>query len=141
MMCEAAGIPVGLATDGANRNDCKLTEPTIQSVAIERPEPTDEDPQGVCLDKAYDHDFVRELLDELAFTPHIRSRGEEALELRTDLGHRARRWVVERVHSWINRYRALLIRWSKKSANHDALLQFSFALITWQQMGVMPLLR
>jgi putative transposase len=140
-MCEAAGIPVGLATDGANRNDCKLTAPTITSIPVERPQPTAEQPQGVCLDKAYDHDFVRELLDELDLTAHIRGRGEEARELRADLGHRARRWVVERIHSWINRYRALLIRWSKKPKNHDALLQFSFALITWQQMGVMPLLR
>ncbi len=91
------------------------------------------------MDKAYDHDFIRELLQGLDFTAHIRSRGEEALELRKDLGHRARRWVVERIHSWINRYRALLIRWSKKPDNHDALLKFCLALITWQQMGVMGL--
>ena len=134
-------MPVGLATDGANRNDCKLTERTIDSVPIERPDPTPEQPQGVCLDKAYDHDFVRELLDARDLTSHIRSRGEEAKELRTDLGHRARRWVVERAHSWINRYRSLLIRWSKKPENHRALLKFCVALITWQQMGVMPLLR
>lgn len=140
-MCEAAGIPVGLATDGANRNDCKLAEATIESVPVERPDPTPDQPQGVCLDKAYDHDFVRELLDERDLTPHIRSRGEEGKGLRTDLGHRARRWVVERVHSWINRYRSLLIRWSKKPENHRGLLKFCFALITWQQMGVMPLLR
>lgn len=140
-MCEAAGIPVGLATDGANRNDCKLTEATIDSVPIERPDPTPEHPQGVCLDKAYDHDFVRELLDEHDFTSHIRSRGEEAKELRTDLGHRARRWVVERIHSWINRYRSVLIRWSKKPENHRALLKFCLALITSQQTGTMPLLR
>jgi len=138
-MVEAAGVPIGVATDGANRNDCKLTEPTISSVPIERPEPTAEAPQGVCLDKAYDHDFVRELLADLGFTPHIRSRGEEARDLREDLGERARRWVVERVHSWINRYRGLLIRWSKKPENHDALMSFCFALITWQQMGIMEL--
>lgn len=136
-MCEAAGIPIGLATDGANRNDCKLIAETLQSIPVERPEATAEMPQGVCLDKAYDHAFVRELLAELGYTEHIRSRGEEAKQLRENLGHRARRWVVERVHSWINRYRGLLIRWSKKPANHDALLYFSFALITWQQMGVM----
>jgi len=135
-MCEAAGIPIGLAVDGANRNDCKLAEPTIQSIAIERPEPTSDAPQGVCLDKAYDHAFIRELLDDLRFTPHIRSRGEEARVLREDLGERARRWVVERVHSWINRYRALLVRWSKKAINHEALLMFCFALITWQQIGI-----
>lgn len=136
-MVEAAGVPIALAVDGANRNDCKLAEPTIASIVVERPEPTAEYPQGVCLDKAYDHDFVRELLAELDFTAHIRSRGEEARELRKDLGERARRWVVERVHSWINRYRALLIRWSKKAINHEALLMFCFALITWQQMGIL----
>ena len=138
-MVEAAGIPIGLATDGANRNDCKLTEPTIASIPIERPAASAEAPQGVCLDKAYDHDFVRELLADLGFTPHIRSRGEEARDLREDLGERARRWVVERVHSWINRYRGLLIRWSKKPENHDALMSFCFAMITWQQMGIMEL--
>jgi transposase len=138
-MVEAAGIPIGVATEGANRNDCKLTEPTILSIAIERPQPTAEQPQGVCLDKAYDHDFVRDLLTDQGLTAHIRSRGEEARDLREDLGERARRWVVERVHSWINRYRGLLIRWSKKAINHDALLSFCFALITWQQMGVMEI--
>ena len=136
-MTEAAGVPIGLAIDGANRNDCKLAEATINSIAVARPEPTPESPQGLCLDKAYDHDFVRELVAELKFTPHIRGRGEEARDLRADLGERARRWVVERVHSWINRYRALLVRWSKKSINHEALLMFCFALITWQQMGVL----
>ncbi|MGO9956668.1 MAG: transposase [Solirubrobacteraceae bacterium] len=95
----------------------------------------------MCLDKAYDHEFVRELLGELAFTPHMRSRGEEVRELRREDGERPRRWVVERIHSWINRYCALLIRWSKKAENHDALLQFWLALITWQQAGVMQLLR
>ena len=140
-MCEAAGIPVGLATDGANRNDCKLTEATIESVPTERPDPTPEQPQDVCLDKAYDHEFVRDLRAEHDLTPHIRSRGEEAQELRDDLGYRARRWVIERAHSWINRYRGLLIRWSKKPINHRALLKLSFALITWQQIGVIQLFR
>lgn len=140
-MVEAAGIPIGLATDGANRNDCKLTEATLQSIAIERPEPTVAATQGVCLDKAYDHAFVRQLLGDMGFMAHIRSRGEEARELRKDYGERARRWVVERTHSWINRYRGLLIRWSKKPINHDALLSFCFALITWQQMGALGLSR
>jgi putative transposase len=136
-MTETAGIPVGVVIAGANRNDCKLAEATIQSIPIPRPAPTTEQPQGVCLDKAYDHEFVREILTNLDLTPHIRSRGEEARELRADLGHRARRWVVERIHSWINRYRAMLVRWSKKTKNHEALLKFTLALITWQQLGVL----
>lgn len=136
-MTETAGIPIGLALDGANRNDCKLAEATILSIPIARPAPTTHAPQGVCLDKAYDHDFIRELLTEHDFTAHIRSRGEEAKDLKDDPERRARRWVAERIHSWINRYRSLLVRWSKKTDNHDALLKFSFALITWQQIRVL----
>ena len=134
-MTETAGIPIGLAVEGANRNDCKLAEPTILSIPIARPAATSEHPQGVCLDKAYDHDFIRELLAKHDFTAHIRSRGEEAKDLKDDPERRAQRWVVERIHSWINRYRAMLVRWSKKTENHEALLKFTLALITWQQMG------
>ena len=136
-MTDTAGIPIGVVIDGANRNDCKLTESTILSIPVPRHAPTLDAPQGVCLDKAYDHDFVREILRNLDLTPHIRSRGEEAKDLRDDPVRRARRWVVERIHSWINRYRGMLVRWSKKTENHTALLKFCLALITWQQLGVL----
>ena len=76
---------------------------------------------------------MRELVAERGFTPHIRSRGEEiALKLRTP-GWRARRWVVEACHSWLNRNRALLIRWSKKDTNHLALLQLASGLIAFKK--------
>jgi putative transposase len=136
-MTETAGIPIGVVIAGANRNDCKLAEATIHSIPVKRPQPTAHSPQGVCLDKAYDSAEIRAILAELDFTAHIRSRGEEAQDLRDDPVRRARRWVVERIHSWINRYRGMLVRWSKKSENHAALLKFSLALITWQQMGVL----
>ena len=76
---------------------------------------------------------MRELVAERGFTPHIRSRGEEIkLKLRTP-GWRARRWVVEACHSWLNRNRALLIRWSKKDENHLALLQLASGLIAFKK--------
>ncbi|VVB55727.1 Transposase DDE domain protein [uncultured archaeon] len=40
-------------------------------------------------------------------------------------GYRARRWVVERTHSWLNRFRRLLIRWEKKIENYSAMLHFA----------------
>jgi transposase len=75
---------------------------------------------------------VYELVDEYGFTPHIRSRGEEQQALEREAGFRARRRVVERAHSWLNRFRGLLIRWSKKPDNHRALLQLACGLITWR---------
>ena len=58
----------------------------------------------------------------------------DELELkRTTPGWRARRWVVEACHSWLNRNRALLIRWSKKPENHLALLQLACGLIAFKK--------
>lgn len=73
-----------------------------------------------------------ELVGELGFTAHIRSRGEEAQAIEREAGFRARRWVVERTHSWLNRFRGLLVRWSKKPQNHRALLQLACGLIAWR---------
>jgi len=133
LLCEARGVPIGLACDGANRNDHKLLAPTLGSIPIERPAPTERRPQGLCLDAAYDNRESRELLASYALDAHIRSRGEEIeLKLRTP-GWRARRWVVEACHSWLNRNRALLVRWSKKAENHLALLQLACGLIAFKK--------
>jgi len=81
---------------------------------------------------------VYELAAEFGFTAHVRGRGEEAQALKREAGYRARRWVVERTHSWLNRYRAILIRWSKKPENHLALLHLACALITWKATVAAP---
>jgi putative transposase len=122
-------VPIGLATDGANRNDHKLLAPTLESIPIVRPKPTKEAPQGLCLDAGYDNAESRDLVDDYGFEAHIRSRGEEIKEKLQSPGWRARRWVVEACHSWLNRNRALLIRWSKKAENHLALLQLASGLL------------
>lgn len=70
----------------------------------------------MCLDKGYDYDEVREILKAFGFTAHIRARGEQAQAIEGQAGHKARRWVVERTHSWMNRFRAILVRWEKKAA-------------------------
>ena len=124
---DGGGMPIGLAVDGANRNDFKLMGVTIESIAVERPEPTDDTPQGMCLDKGYDYDEVRELLTEFGFTAHIRGRGEEAQALKQETGFKARRWVVERTHSWMNRFRRVLIRWDKKVRNYLGFLHLACA--------------
>ena len=67
------------------------------------------------------------------YTPHIRARGEEIrLKARTP-GWKAQRWVVEACHSWLNRNRGILIRWSKKEENHLALLQLACGLIAFKK--------
>jgi transposase len=135
-LTEGHGVPIGLAVDGANRNDMKLVRTTIASTVVERPEPTEEQPQGMCMDKGYDFQEVRDTLTEFGFTAHVRARGEEANAIKREAGFRARRWVVERTHSWMNRFRRILIRWEKKPENYLAFLHFTCALIAFRASGL-----
>jgi putative transposase len=137
LLTDGGGVPIGLAVEGANRNDFKLVRETIESIPVERPEPTADKPQGMCLDKGYDYDEVRDLLTAFGFTAHIRARGEEAKALKQDAGFKARRWVVERAHSWMNRFRRVLIRWDKKVRNYLAFLHLACAYITFKQSGLL----
>ena len=114
----------------------KLVRTTIESIVVERPAATEEEPQGMCLDKGYDYDEVREMLEEFGFTAHIKARGEEAKELKEEASKRARRWVVERSHSWMNRFRRILVRWDKKAENYLAFLHFACALIALRAAGL-----
>ena len=137
VLTEGGGVPIGLAVEGANRNDFKMARETIESIPVERPAPTPEQPQGLCLDKGYDDDEVRDLLAECWFTAHIRARGEEAQAIKQEAGYKARRWVVERTQSWMNRFRRVLIRWDKKVRNYLAFLHLACAYITYRQSGLL----
>ena len=99
--------------------------------------PSETAPQGLCMDKGYDYDEVRDLVAEFGFTAHIRSRGEEARQLKREAGERARRWVVERVHSWMNRFRRLLVRWEKRAQTYLAFLHLACGIITWRATGLL----
>lgn len=113
-----------------------MVEETVRSIPIRRPKPSPKQPQGMCMDKGYDYAEVRDLLKAFGFTAHIRSRGEEAQALKRRAGFKARRWVVERTHSWMNRFRRILIRWEKKPENYLALIHLVCGLITWRAAGL-----
>lgn len=136
LLTEGHGVPIGLAVAGANRHDMKLVQATVDTIVVARPEPTDDQPQGMCLDKGYDYDEVRTILAEFGFTAHIRGRRDEAQEIKREAGKKARRWVVERSHSWLNRFRRILVRWDKKPDNYLAFLHFACALISFRAAGL-----
>lgn len=133
-------MPVGLEVAGANRPDMRLVEATLRSIPVERPQPTKAQPQHFCGDKGFDFPTVRELIARWGYTAHIpvkKARGAPAVAREAVLGYRARRWVVERTHSWMNRFRRLLIRWEKKVPNYKAFLHFACAWITLRAAGVL----
>ena len=122
VLTEGGGVPVGLAVAGAKRHAVKLVRETSASLPIKWPAPTPAPPQGRCLDQGDDDAEVRDLRADCEFTAHIRARGEEAKALKQDAEFRARRWVVERTHRGMHRFRRVLIRWDKKVRHYLGVL-------------------
>ena len=134
MLTDGAGVPLALAVDGANRHDKKLVGRTLNNLAVVRPARRK---QNMCMDKGYDYPDVRELVAKWGYTARIAARGEQRSARARLPGYRARRWVVERTHSWFNRFRRLLIRWEKKATNYTAMLHLACAYITLRAAEVM----
>jgi putative transposase len=137
VIVERRGGPLGVAIAGANVNDTKLLERTIEAIVVERPDPAMV-AQHLCLDKAYDNPTGETACQQAGYISHIRRIGEEKLDGWGKKTHPARRWVVERTIAWLQKCRALLIRYDKKPENYLALIQLACALL-WarrlQQLG------
>lgn len=127
---------MGLAVEGANRPDQKLVRETLESIPVERPQPTADEPPGMCLDNGYTYAEPKAIVAEFGFTVHVPKAKDEAQATKRRARHKARRWVVERTHSWLNRFRGILIRWNKKPENYIAMLHFAFAIITYRCAGL-----
>ena len=128
VIVEQHGGPLGVATAGANVHDTKLLEETIAAIVIPRPNP-EEQPQNLCLDKGYDNPTGEAACKAGGYLPHIRRIGEEKLDSAGEKTHPARRWVVERTIAWLQKCRAILIRYDKKAENYEGLVELACALI------------
>jgi putative transposase len=129
-LTDADGIPVSALTTAANVSDMRMVARTLDHVVLRAPRGPRR-PRHLCLDKGYDYLSCEQEVRARRIIPHIRRRGESPL-LGCVFG-KPRRWVVERTHSWINRFRALLVRWERIGAHYEALLHLGCALIVCQQ--------
>lgn len=136
LLTEAKGLPIGLTVTGANVHDIKQVEAVFESMPFEPPLPDEEHPQGFCGDMGYESAAVRASIARRGYSDHIRSRYDEKEGKAHIPGYRARRWVCERTHSWMNRYRRILVRWEKKTENYLAFLHLICAILLWKATGL-----
>ncbi len=141
ILVEADGGPLSVVIAGANVPDFKLLEATLDAVVLERPAPTEQAPQHLCLDKGYDKQPAREVAERHGYTPHIRKIGEEKLDDAGEKRYPARRWVVERTLGWLSKCRAILVRYEKKAANYLGLIKVACILLWYRRRHRLTLLR
>jgi putative transposase len=128
VLIDGRGVPLSVAVDGANVHDQKLLAATLDSIPVEKPKPTSKAPQHLCLDKGYTGEPVEREVTRRRYVLHVPPKGNAEPKPKHRRG-KARRWKVERTHSWLNRARRLLIRWEKKAENYLGFLHLQFAIV------------
>lgn len=135
LMVDGRGVPLAFHLSGANRHDLKGLRSLLgEGLLVERPEASEEAPQHLCLDKAYDAEEAELLLEELGYTGHIKRQGEKEEPGIGEVVYPARRWKVERSISWLNNMRKLRVRWEKKGENYRGLWLLAAALVTYRRI-------
>jgi transposase len=84
--------------------------------------PPEQTEQNLCADKGYTGDPAKKIIEAHGYISHVKERGEEIKAKKEISGYRARRRVVELTHSWLNRFRKLLVRYEKLSGSYIALM-------------------
>ncbi len=131
LLVDAIGIPLSRVVSGANTHDVKLLEATLDQIVMEMPDQRDSTIFAPMQDTRARR--ASNAAVERDYKPHIKQRREEAHEKLTTPGFKARRWVVGRTHSWINRFRKLLVSFEKTEASYVALLSLACTMICWRQ--------
>lgn len=128
IVVEGEGLPLGLATAGANVSEQALLLPALNDIPLELPEGI-----PVVADKGHDFDPLRDEVEETGFVPVIPHRRNRVQPSRND-GRRLRRyrkrWKVERTNAWLHCYRGLAVRWSYYAFMHVGMAYLSFIHIS-----------
>ena len=132
-MVDGRGVPLSIVVTGANRHDVSQLELVLDEIIYVRPIELE---QNMCADKGYSGEPAKQAMIDRNYIPHVKQRGEEILEKKTNPEFKARRWVVEVSHSWFNRFRKLLVRYEKLSDTYLALLYMAAAIIAFRKVGV-----
>ena len=137
LLVEAKGVPLAIEVGPANRHDVKMLAATLDGIVVERPEPNEQAGQHLCLDKGYAGEPSQREGQARGYDVHVPDKVNAKQKRKRKGGRRkARRWVVEVTHSWLNRFRRLLVRWEKKKANYLSMLYFACAIICWRKCEV-----
>lgn len=124
---DTAGIPIGVISGPANRNDCKLLAATLDDIATRG---LLDEIETLHLDRGYDFEFVRAECASRGLTdvqiPKCRKRGRGRRKRPIPLGLR---WPVERTNSWLTNFGQLRRNTDRRSIHRDAQLALAIAFI------------
>jgi putative transposase len=132
ILVDGRGVPLSAVVTAANVNDHIALPDVLGNHVVVRPQPSSTQPQHLCLDAAFDNDPARWTVCREYYTAHIAPAGGRPDDAPQHEGGQARRWVVERAHAWLDRFRRLVVNWEKNTESRYAFLCLACALIAFR---------
>jgi len=124
---DRAGIPIGVAIDGANRNDLVLLEPTIDAIAAAG---LLEEIGTLSLDRGYDYPAVRARLGARGLTDlDVQKRGTKPKPGEPHRLTLGLRWIVEATNTWLSNYGQLRRSTDRRERHRHAALRLATAVL------------
>lgn len=125
-IADATGLPVAVHTASASPHEVTLVEATVdETVTLGLPE-------RIVGDRAYDCDPLDATLaaDGIALiAPHKCNRIKPATQDGRVLRRYKRRWKIERLFAWLNKFRRILTRWEHDDRRFTGFVHLACSMI------------
>lgn len=126
-IADHAGLPISVCLAAASPHEITLVEETIAQRF------TTKNPERLIGDRAYDSDpldakLFREQGIQL-IAPHKVNRVRTVTQDGRPLRRYRRRWKIERLNSWLQNFRRLVVRYENKAANFLGFVHLAVMLI------------
>lgn len=132
IIIDRKGAPIGFSIGAANRHDSQFVKKAFDSLNEFLPK----DLKIITADSAYDSLELKTFFLKNNFVPMISENIRNSKNKHIPRKHPLHRWIVERTHAWLNYYRAIFIRWTRRYDTFEALFAFACSCRVFQMTGV-----
>lgn len=126
VIADAHGLPLAVHTASASPHEVTLVEAALdETVTVGRPE-------RLIGDLAYDSDPLDQRLAQQGvemIAPHKRNRKRAATQDGRALRRYKRRWKIERLFAWLNKFKRVLTRWDRCAEHYTGFVHLAFSTI------------
>lgn len=123
---DTQGIPLGWTLDGANRNDYRMLEPTLDTILADS---STHKISALHLDRGFGYPSLTDKLAPYDIDEIDVIERNQPNQGRTKLVGFGRRWVVERTHSWLTNYGQLRRNTDRRNEHRHAALCLATTLL------------
>jgi transposase len=131
VMADAHGLPLAVHTAAASPHEVTLVEATLATTyTVGRP-------RRLIGDRAYDSDPLDQMLAAEGIeliAPHRSNRTRPPTQDGRPLRRYRRRWKIERLFAWLNKYKRVMTRWDRCSERFTAFVHLALAMILLRRL-------